>query len=110
MYIKTIWGNKGPCEDYWQFDGGVVATINGKEVVIEVEDTSCGDFGDRIFISVFDGEHLWMFNDGTMDDGSIDIEYAEEMYNSISSILDIDFIENIEDILRSVSFVAYHCV
>lgn len=110
MNINTIWGNKGFCEDYGQFEGGVVATINDKEVIIEVEDTSCGDFGDRIFISVFDGEHLWMFNDGTMDDASIDVEYAEEMYASISSILDIDFIEDIEEILRSVYFVAYHCV
>lgn len=110
MDISTIWGSKGYCEEYAQFEGGVVATINGKEVVIEVEDTSCGDFGDRVFISVFDGEHLWMFNDGTMDDASIDVEYAEEMYASISSILDIDFIENIEEILRDVYFAAYHCV
>ncbi len=32
---------------YWQFSGGIVVDLNGQLVTVEVDDTSCGDFGSR---------------------------------------------------------------
>ena len=36
---------------YWQFSGGIVVDLNGQLVTVEVDDTSCGDFGSRVYFS-----------------------------------------------------------
>lgn len=57
---------------YWQFSGGVVADLNnGQLVTVEVDDTSCGDFGSRVYFSVTADGFCWRFSDGTMDDASL---------------------------------------
>nr|DAO63234.1 MAG TPA: hypothetical protein [Caudoviricetes sp.] len=62
---------------YWQFYGGAVFSAeNGQVVIVEVQDTSCGDFGTRrqYDISVQDATKAleWYINTGSMDDASID--------------------------------------
>ena len=57
---------------YWQFSGGIVVDLNGQLVTVEVDDTSCGDFGSRVYFSVTADGFCWQFFDGTMDDASID--------------------------------------
>ena len=62
---------------YWQFYGGAVFSAeNGQVVIVEVEDTSCGDFGTRIWcdVTVQDTTNAleWHVNMGSMDDASID--------------------------------------
>lgn len=63
--------------DYWQFVGGAMFAIDdGRRVVVDVNDQSCGDFGSRRWydITVQDAETAlqWGVNMGTMDDASID--------------------------------------
>lgn len=62
---------------YWQFYGGAVFFAeNGQVVVVDVDDSSCGDFGTRLYydITVQDATKAleWHINTGSMDDASID--------------------------------------
>ncbi len=78
---------------YWQFSGGIVVDLNGQLVTVEVDDTSCGDFGSRVYFSVTaDGYGFcWRFSDGTMDDASIDTpEDVLGVLRSISGVLGVD--------------------
>lgn len=64
---------------YWQFYGGAkFSAVNGQIIIVEVQDTSCGDFGTRCLydITVQDATKAlgWFINAGSMDDASIDSE------------------------------------
>lgn len=64
---------------YWQFNGGAIfSAVNGQIVIIDVRDSSCGDFGTRCQydITVQDATEalVWYINAGSMDDASIDPE------------------------------------
>lgn len=64
---------------YWQFYGGAIfSAVNGQVVIVDVQDSSCGDFGTRILydITVQDATKAlgWHVNVGSMDDASIDPE------------------------------------
>ena len=76
---------------YWQFAGGILADVNGRPVTVEVDDTSCGDFGDRVYVDVLvDGYH-WRYAGGSMDDASIDApEEIDDVLASISGVLGVD--------------------
>jgi hypothetical protein len=76
---------------YWQFLGGIVVALNGQLVTVEVDDTSCGDFGSRVYFSVTADGFFWHFSDGTMDDASIDTpEDVLGVLRSISGVLGVD--------------------
>lgn len=80
---------------YWQFYGGAVFFAENRQVVIvEVEDTSCGDFGTRILydISVQDDTKAleWHVNAGSMDDASIDSqETIDAVFAAIARALGV---------------------
>lgn len=62
---------------YWQFNGGAMFSAgNGQVVIVDVQDSSCGDFGTRLYygITVQDATKAleWHINTGSMDDASID--------------------------------------
>lgn len=62
---------------YWQFNGGAIFSAeNGQIVIIDVQNSSCGDFGTRLWydITVQDAAKAleWHVNVGSMDDASID--------------------------------------
>ena len=57
---------------YWQYAGGIVADVNGQLVTVEVDNTSCGDFGSRYYVDVIADGYHWRFVGGTMADASID--------------------------------------
>lgn len=80
---------------YWQFDGGAMFSAeNGQFIIIEVVDTSCGDFGTRLWydITVQDDTKalVWHVNMGSMDDASIDSqETIAAVFAAIAKELDI---------------------
>lgn len=80
---------------YWQFYGGAVFSAeNGQVVIVEVEDTSCGDFGTRIGydIAIQDDKKAleWHVNVGSMDDASIDSqEIIDAVFAAIAKALDV---------------------
>ena len=76
---------------YWQFAGGILADISGHLVTVEVDDTSCGDFGARVYIDVLADGYHWRYADGSMDDASIDApEEIDDVLASISGVLGVD--------------------
>ena len=76
---------------YWQFAGGIVAEINVQLVTVEVDDSSCGDFGSRYIVDIFADGYAWSFCDGGMDDAAIDTpEHVEDVLDSASSVLGVD--------------------
>lgn len=89
---------------YWQFYGGAVFSAeNGQVVIVEVEDTSCGDFGTRILydIVVQDATNAleWHVNVGSMDDASIDSqETIDAVFAAIAKELDIST-EDVDNML-----------
>lgn len=89
---------------YWQFYGGAkFSAVNGQAVIIEVQDTSCGDFGTRLGydITVQDAAKAleWHVNTGTMDDASIDPdETINAVFAAIAKELNISP-EDVDDML-----------
>lgn len=115
--IQSVWGAFAsnynpelPCNNngnYPQPSGGALIDVNGLDVVILVDDTSCGDFGSRIHVSVDDGCHLWRMNFGTMDDVSIDDdEYIDDVLMSISGCFGIIAGALLDTAIDAVNFAA----
>lgn len=76
---------------YWQFAGGIVVDLNGQLVTVEVDDTSCGDFGSRYYVDVLADGYHWRFAGGTMADASIDApEEIDAVLASISGVLGVN--------------------
>lgn len=76
---------------YWQFSGGIVVDLNGQLVTVDVDDTSCGEFGSRYYAGIFADGFGWQLVDGSMDDSSIDAaEEIEDILDSASIILGVD--------------------
>lgn len=76
---------------YWQFAGGILADVNGHLVTVEVDNTSCGDFGSRYYVDVLADGYHWRYADGSMDDASIDApEEIDDVLASISGVLGVD--------------------
>lgn len=101
---------------YWQFEGGAIFSAeNGQLIIIEVVDTSCGDFGTRLWydITVQDATKAleWHVNMGSMDDASIDSqETIDAIFAAIAKELDI-LPEDVDNMLcdadRGASEVAW---
>ena len=93
---------------YWQFAGGIVVNLNGQLVAVDVDDTSCGDFGSRVYFSVTADGFCWRFSDGTMDDASIDT--SEDVFGvlrSISGVLGVDAEALISAALNAANICAW---
>lgn len=74
---------------YWQFYGGAIfSAVNGQVVIVDVQDSSCGDFGTRILydITVQNAPKAleWHVNTGSMDDASID---SEEIIDAVFAVI-----------------------
>lgn len=99
-----------PCNNngnYPQPSGGVVIDANGRDIVIFVDDMSCGDFGSRIFVSIDYGRHLWRVNIGTMDDATIDDDdYIDDTLRSIGGCLGINAGDMLDEAICAVHFAA----
>lgn len=80
---------------YWQFSGGALfAADDGRRIVIEVDDLSCGDFGSRVFCTITvqnsDQTLEWPVNLGTMQDACISSELdVQAVYAAVSRELGI---------------------
>lgn len=60
-------------------------------VTVEVNDTSCGDFGSRYYVDVIADDYHWRFVGGTMADASIDApEEIDDVLASISGVLGVN--------------------
>lgn len=76
---------------YWQFSGGIVVDLNGQLVTVDIDDTSCGEFGSRYYAGIFADGFGWQLVDGSMDDSSIDADREiEDILDSASIILGVD--------------------
>ena len=54
---------------YFQPSGGVSARLeDGREVIVEYDDLSCGDFGTRVRVEIDAGDLAWYICYGSMDD------------------------------------------
>ena len=69
---------------YWQFAGGILVDISGRLISVEVDNTSCGDFGSRYFIDVTADGFRWRFVGGTM--GGAPINFSKEIDDVLASI------------------------
>lgn len=106
---------------YWQFYGGAMFSAeNGQFVIVELEDTSCGDFGTRCQydITVQDATKAlgWFINTGSMDDASIDSqETIDAVFAAIARALGV-LPEDVDDMLcdayrgaNEVAWRGYYC-
>ena len=92
---------------YYQPSGGALLRIGEQDVVVELDDTSCGDFGSRVRVSVECNTHKWAFTFGTMDDASIDTEEElEEIWLSAGAILGVSNLWTIINVVRAAIDVA----
>lgn len=84
---------------YSQPEGGCVLEINGDLLSVEVSDTSCGDFGSRIYaeIGAPAAQMRWSVCVGTMDDASIDS--SEEIDAVADSIYGVTGLR-LDDLIR----------
>lgn len=97
--IKSVWGRNsnthhspetaGNGGGYWQPCGGVVAQLpDGRTVLIECEDRSCGDYGTRIYGSIEVDGFCRSVATGSMIEPENDMEDAE--WRSMSGVLGLD--------------------
>lgn len=101
---------------YWQFYGGAkFSAVNGRVVIVEVQDTSCGDFGTRIWYDITIQKAAkaleWHVNTGSMDDASIDPdETIDAVFAAIAKELGVlpDDVDNmLRDAYRGANEVAW---
>lgn len=60
-------------------------------MAVEIDDSSCGDFGSRVSVSIEADAHKWCWTTGTMDDASIATRAEEDsILASISGVLGLD--------------------
>lgn len=76
---------------YYQPTGGALFAVDGQPVTVEIADSSCGDFGSRVYVSIDTDTHNWSWTTGTMDDASIATRTEEDaILASISGVLGLD--------------------
>ena len=114
MKIVSVWGyptnpfynphtaNNGG--GYWQYEGGIVLDHNGEMIVVELYDSSMGDFGSRWGFDVSAPGYCWRVNCGNADDASIDApEYILAVCASISGVLGLDIMAVVAEIAPVIS-------
>ena len=115
--LQCCWGrNLNPFYDpdtcnngggYWQPQGGAFLYIGRHPVVVEISDTSCGDFGTRKWVRVFSGTHDWEYYRNTMDDCGDSPRKIYRIWDSIEGCLNCDM-ETLLDVVRAaIDTVAY---
>lgn len=103
-YVTEFNNNGG---SYYQPCGGALLRIGNQYVVVNIDDTSCGDFGSRVFVNIECNTHKWVFTYGTMDDASINSDdELEEIWLSAGAILGIDNLWTVINIVRAAIDVA----
>lgn len=103
-YVAELSNNGGR---YYQPRGGALLRVGEQDVIVELDDTSCGDFGSRVFVSIECDTHKWVFAFGSMDDVSINSdEELEEIWLSAGSILGIGNLWDVVNIVRDAIDVA----
>ncbi len=81
---------------YYQPTGGAIFSVGGQLVTVEIDDTSCGDFGSRVYVSIEDGDHNWCWTTGTMDDASIASRAEEDaILASVSGVLGVNALSDL---------------
>lgn len=85
---------------YWQFCGGAVFAVDdGRHVIIDVDDQSCGDFGTRLWCDITvqdtDTALTWGVNMGSMDDASID---PPEVIDAVLAAIAQELCMSVEDV------------
>ena len=88
---------------YWQFSGGIVVDLNGQLVTIDVDDTSCGDFGSRVYFSVTADGFCWRFSDASIDTP----DDVLGVLRSISGVLGVDSEALISAALNAANICAW---
>ena len=113
--IVSFWGDAPEYDvayssnggSYYQPCGGALLRIGEKDVVVNIDDTSCGDFGSRVNVSIECDTHKWVFTFGTMGDASINSdEELEEIWLSASAILGIGNLWDVISIVRDAIDIA----
>ena len=72
---------------YFQPHGVDDWEIGDKKIAVHINDTSCGGFGSRVHVRI--ENEVFCF--GSMDDASIDEEYADECIDRLSRKYGVDF-------------------
>lgn len=113
--IVSFWGD-APEHDvayssnggsYYQPHGGALLHVGNQDVVVNIDDTSCGDFGSRVFVTIECDTHKWEFAFGTMDDASINSnEELEEIWLSAGTIFGIGNLWDVISIVRDAIDIA----
>ena len=76
---------------YYQPTGGALFSVGGQLVAVEIDDSSCGDFGSRVSVSIEADAHKWCWTTGAMDDASIATRAEEgSILASISGVLGVN--------------------
>lgn len=102
---EVAFSNNGGC--YYQPHGGALLRIGEQYVVVTVDDTSCGDFGSRVSVSVECDAHKWAFTFGTMDDASISPdEELESIWLSAGAVLGVDNLWSVVNTVRDAIDIA----
>ncbi len=83
---------------YFQPHGEAIWEIGDEKVAVRIDDTSCGGFGSRIHVKI-DNE---AFCFGSMDDASIDEDYADECIDRLSGRYGVDFNSIVDSSLKAV--------
>ena len=106
-YANSATANNGG--GYSQPSGGVSARLeDGREVIVEYDDLSCGDFGTRIRVEIDAGELIWYLCYGTMADAMCcSDEEVDACLASVSGCLGIDAWALLADVEYLVSQAAY---
>lgn len=119
--VVSFWGTEtNPSADpetagdgggYFQPSGGCLLQLaNGEEVVVDLDDLSCGDFGSREFWSVHTIRRgmCWMWCTGSMDDACIDPDwYIDQVYQSMWGVLGVAPIDLLWLTRTAVNLAAY---
>ena len=72
---------------YFQPHGEAIWQIGSEKVAIRINDTSCGGFGSRVHVRIENEAFCF----GSMDDASIDEDYADECIDRLSRKYGADF-------------------
>lgn len=119
--VISFWGTEtNPSADpetagdgggYFQPSGGCLLQLaNGEEVVVDLDDLSCGDFGSREFWSVHAIRRgmCWVWCTGSMDDACIDPDwYIDQVYQSMWGVLGVAPIDLLWLTRTAVNLAAY---
>lgn len=95
---------------YYQPTGGALFSVGGQFVAVEIDDSSCGDFGSRLYISIDTGTHNWSWTTGTIDDASIATRADEDaILSSISGVLGLDALADlVRPAIAAMDWAACH--